>query len=537
MRYPATHEASLRFLVSLVPVMALAIACTHTIEPHRPDVSKSPATPIKLSPRSSERTSPTATALPLAKPVESFLPITLVGDLTALQNAVSAAVPDTFDETRSPLAQAFRWTFQRQGAPQVFLQNGHLMVHADYRGDIELKSGTPAACHLDPVYPTLEWKARLTTTRDGSHVVIRPEASEAAIGLKPDSDGKCNMFAVPLNEQLPEMMNSKEINEQITQAVTASSVAIPIHGLWEQLHGPYVAPLTSPMTPLCIYPDPVDLTLGSVEGTLQQAVWHGEAKVDAYALLTPSCDRPRIKAAKIAAGTPAGLASGRSFILTTMLPISYQIVGQRLQENLFHTEVVLPERGLFGERKVRIDNVSASDGGGQLLLKVETSGYMNGPVYFTGRPEVEGTTLVVPDLHMDIETRRMLDAEKSGLWNQVDQALKDKVRRAARVPLADQMTGVKKAVAGSHKTGDLTLDVAVAQVRPQRVYATPQGLLTEVAIEGKAKADGPMNLQAASSVPTKSVGPKPEALDEKPQDAPTAEQRRRELFETPAARP
>ena len=192
----------------------------------------------------------------------------------------------------------------------------------------------------------------------------------------------------------------------------------------------------------------------------------GVAKVDAHAVITQSCERPKIGAERIVAGTPA-VPLGRSFILTTLLPVPYETVGQRVEENLFHTEVTLPERGLFGERKLRIDNVSASDGGGKLLMMVETSGYVNGPLYFLGTPQLEGTTLTVSDMQMDIETRRVLDAEKAGLWNQVDQDLKDKVRRAARIDLADQITAVKKAVGSPHKAGDLALDIAPGQLRPK----------------------------------------------------------------------
>ncbi len=355
------------FIGLLIPVMILASACSHTVEPYRPDVSTSPATPIKLAPRPTDRTA-TATAPPLAKPVESTLPITLAGDLTPLQDAVSAAVPESFDETRSPMAREFRWTFQRQGAPQVFVQNGQLMVHAEYRGDVELKSSTARACRLDPVYPTLDWNARLTTKQEGPNLVIRPEAPETSLGLKPDSDDKCNMFAGPLREQLPELINPKEVQEQIAQAVTKAAVVIPIHDVWDQLHGPYVAPLTS-VTALCIYPDPSEITLGPVEGTLQQAMLKGVAKVDAHALITQPCERPRSEPDKITTGQPA-VPIGRSFILTAMLPVSYQVLSQRLQETLFHTEAALPERGVFGEHKLRIEKASAADAGGKVLMTI-----------------------------------------------------------------------------------------------------------------------------------------------------------------------
>ena len=124
---------------------------------------------------------------------------------------------------------------------------------------------------------------------------------------------------------------------------------------------------------------------------------------------------------------------------------------------------------MFGEHKLRIEKASAADAGGKVLITIDTSGYVNGPVYFIGTPQWEGSTLTVPDVQMDTETRRMLDAEKAGLWNQVDQTLKEKVRRAARLDLADQIAAIKKAVGGPHKTKELT-DISAGQIRPQRVF-------------------------------------------------------------------
>ena len=133
----------------------------------------------------------------------------------------------------------------------------------------------------------------MTKQNDGT-VVIRRETPEASIGLKPESDDKCNMFAGPLKEQVAELVNLTEVKDRIAGAMMDAAVAIPIRDVWAQLHGPYVAPLPSPMTPICIYPDPSELTLGPVEGTLQQAVLHGVAKVDAQTLLAETCEPSRI---------------------------------------------------------------------------------------------------------------------------------------------------------------------------------------------------------------------------------------------------
>ena len=64
-----------------------------------------------------------------------------------------------------------------------------------------------------------------------------------------------------------------------------------------------------------------------------------------------------------------------------------------------------------------------------------------------------------------------------------------------------------------------------------------EGLLMEVALEGTGKAEGSINVQAASSAPRKSVTPTAETLEERPQDGPTTEQRRKNLFDTRPSRP
>ena len=518
---------------ALFPGILLLTACSHTVEPHRPQAAKMAPVGVKLSPRQPQRATPQP-SLPMTQPVESVVPITLTGDLTPLYKAVTAGVPESFDEKRNPLGADFRWSFKRQGEPQVTVQNGHLAVHAEYRGDIEARSTTGRGCRLDPVYPLVDWNARLQTKQDGQNLVLQPENPQVSIGLKPGGDDRCNMFAMPLKEQLMEVLNHEEIKTQIANAITEAGVAIPIHPVWDTLNGPYMAPVTSLNSRLCIYPHPSEVTVGPLEGTLQQAVLRGSAKVEALAVLQQSCEKPRSEPDKITSGPPSS-PFGHPFTLNTMLPVPYQVFSQRLQEKLFHTDVSLPEEGMFGEKKMTIEKVSISEAGGNALITVETSGYVNGPIYYSGRPRLEGTTLTIPDLQMDTETRKMLDAEKAGLWSRVDQALKDKVRRAARIDLADQIAAVRNAAAGHHKATDLALDIGVVQVRPQQVYATAQGLMTDLAVEGTAKADGRLNVDTAPSAsgnPTGSTSPQP-----MPPQLGETEKRRQELLENPNVRP
>ena len=525
MPYDRKHMDVHVLMLALFPFVALATACTHTVEPHRPEASKSPAMSVKLAPRSGS-TASTGTSLPMARPIESDLPVSLTGDLTPLHEAVRAAVPEAFDEKRSPLGADFRWSFKRQGEPQISVENGQLLVHADYRGEIEARSTTARACRLDPLYPTLDWKGRLKTKQDGPNLVMYLEAPEVSVGLKPESDNKCNMFAMPLKEQLMELVNPKDVKEQMTQAITESGVTIPIHAAWEQLHGPYVSPVSSLNTRLCIYPDPSQIFLEPVIGPLQQAVLRGMAKVDAHAHLNQSCERPRVETERITASAPSAPFAS-SFVLTAMLPVPYPTFSQRLQDKLFHTQVSLLEESMFGERKLIIEKASVQGAGEKVLITVDTSGYVNGPIYFAGSPQLKGTTVSVPDLQMDTETRRLLDAEKAGLWNRVDHVLKDKVRQAAQIDVGDQVTAVKNAVAGPHKAKDFTLDISVSQIRPQRVYTTGEGVVMDLLLEGTAKDSGRMNAQAVPSTRRQSPEPQQE----------TTEEKRRRLLENPDGRP
>jgi len=101
----------------------------------------------------------------------------------------------------------------------------------------------------------------------------------------------------------------------------------------------------------------------------------------------------------------------------------------------------------------------------------------------------------VPDLELDTGTRKILDAEKAGLWKRVDMALTDKVRRAARIDLAHEIATVRNAIAKPHQKEDLILHISVGQVRPQQVYSTAQGLITDVAIDGAAQAEGHVKIE------------------------------------------
>jgi hypothetical protein len=483
--HPQRHPL---LLLALLACPIVLFACSKTVPPHQPQVSKMPPPSITLSPRSAQLPG-TATEVPTPKATEAFLPVTLVGDLRPLQDVIKAAIPESLDEKDNPLGTDFRWTFIRQAEPSVKVENGQLIVHAEYRGTIEAKGATSRGCRLDPLYPVLDWNAHLGVKQMADNLVVLPESPELVVGLKPESDDHCNMFSLPVKDQLTEVLNRNALREQIGQSIRDAQVIFPTSSLWAQLHGPYVAPISGRQSDVCIYPEPSELTFAPLEGTLQQAVLHATAKVYPHARVAQTCETPRIGPQKISERA-AMVRTGRSFSMIALLPVPYQVVTDRLQRTLFHMEQALPEGGAFGKRTITIEKVSAGEAGGNLVVTVETRGYVNGPIYYWGTPQLAGTVLTVSDLHMDNETRRMLDGQQRGLSNQVDAVLTPPVRQAIRIDLADDLSQLRTAIRGAHKSQDLVLDLTPAESQPQQVYAHPQGIMVGIKVDGAAKAEG-----------------------------------------------
>src|SRR5215469_1132077 len=181
---PSSTKLSIQLglVFSLLPYLVLVSACTHTVPPHAPEASTIPPPEVTLSPKPSEGVSAHGATVPAAKPVASVLAVTLTADLTPLQDAARTAVPASFfDEAGHPLRSDFRWNFKQVREPKVSLHQGQLAIHAEYQGDIAVRSSAARACHLDPIYPVLDWKARLGVSQDGENLVIRPDSPELLI--------------------------------------------------------------------------------------------------------------------------------------------------------------------------------------------------------------------------------------------------------------------------------------------------------------------------------------------------------------------
>lgn len=103
--------------------------------------------------------------------------------------------------------------------------------------------------------------------------------------------------------------------------------------------------------------------------------------------------------------------------------------------------------------------------------------------------------MTLPDLQMAPESKKMLDDIKVGYWQLIDQQLREKLQTAARVDLTDRIARMKTAMTGTHKSGDMTMDVRMARQQPQRAYSTPGALVADILFEGTASASAPVAME------------------------------------------
>jgi hypothetical protein len=483
--------------VMLVVCAVLVAGCSHSVPSHRARIASEPPQALPASEATIRSGSRPPISLPMSNPNESDMRLSLTGDLTPLQRTITVAFPETIDDSRHPLGADFRWTFRRQGEPQASLEDGQLVVRAEYKGEIQPRSGGAEACRLDPVYPIIDWRGNLTaqSARGGDALVVQTTESQTAISLGPQSDAKCNMFAAPLQEQLRGILQTDQIKEDIDKAVNRSGTELAMRPVWTQLHGPYAIPLPGSGGQLCLYPEPAELRLGRLEGTLQRAVFHSSARVYPVAILEQRCRPARLGPDRISTELPA---TKPHFQLETQLPITYEQVARTIEQSLFRTTVPLEKR-LFGEDVAVVDHLTAEHAAGKILITVETSGDLKGPLHYWGTPHLDGKFVTIPDLQMDLDTRKLLEEEEQGLSAKLDGGLRERLIRAARFDVSEDIARTKRALSGPHKGEASLLDLELAQGRPERVYATPQGLLTFISFEGRAAIEGTVPVVAQSS--------------------------------------
>ena len=486
-------------LLLLMPLL-MVVGCSHTIPPTTshpqppPQLGKTPPVIQPLSTNSKQVHAP-----------ESLLPVTLTADLTPVQRSIQSAIPEQVTHENHPLSSDYRWRFIREGEPQVMIQDGLVTYQAVYRGEIE--STAARACRLDPIYPVLEGTGRLLLHEQNQGLVVTMEDTQTVMNLKAESDSKCNMFNIPVKEQLAELFKQQEINQHIRRSVEAAGYSVPIQLLWDRLQEPLA--VSAGNTQLCLYGQVREILVGALKGSAQQTTMTGVARQTPIAVYQTPCQKPAPRAMKVQMDNTAGnTQEGQPYKVLLTVPVSYAVLNHQLQERLFHQNVTLPT--MFGNSLI-IERAVASDVGGHTLVSIETSGDLNGTLYYWGTPRLEqtGNVLSLPDLQMANESKIALDEVKTGYWQMVDQEIRNRLRQATTLDLSQRLTGMKNALSGQHKSGGLAMDLLVAKQEAAQVTSTKDALLADILLEGTASATNrmPVKQQVQREVTDTPMGP------------------------------
>ncbi len=469
--------------IALLPCLFVAVACSHTIPPY----TAKPVPPQQFTPPT-----PGAIEVPVVQLPDSALPVTLVLDLTSLEQTLQASMPEHFSEAFHPLRNDYRWDFVREAQPQVTIQDGLVTIHSTYRGDIEAKTAL-RGCRLDPIFPILHTTGQLELGQEGGALVLSLNSPQMAIDLKPESESKCNMFNIPVKDQLAELLNTPMLVENMTRAVDEGGFQIPLEQVWTRLQAPVAVNVVKFNTQACIYGKPTEMVIGTLKGNVQRTTIPIVVNETPTATFENSCGKPTSEAMKITSG--AALLEGKPYKVLASVSVPYSEVNQALQERLVHP----PTKD--GNVAMVIDKATASDSSGNVLLTISTTGDLNGTIYYWGTPrlEGEGSMLTMPDLQMASESKTMLDDIKVGYWQIVDQQLRDKLQTATRVDLSDRIARMKSAITGTHPSGDVTREMTIAHQQPQRAYSIPGALVADILLEGTATVTAPVTMETRST--------------------------------------
>ena len=477
-----------RYTSSILPMLFAGLllgACSHSI----PTSSSKPVPPPLTS---AVPTFPAQTKEDARAPI-SQVPVQIKTDLTPLQTAIRKAIPERITETGHPLGQEFRWTFVRNGEPDVHIQDGLVAIRAEYKGEIESR-GSSRACRLDPLYASFDATGKLTMVQQGDALSFGFEPTQTAVTTKPDSDARCNMFNVPMSEQIPDLFGLPEIKTALAEAVHPQEFAIPLQRIWDDLGGPLSIPIASLNTRACMYGNPREMVLGGQKGTTQETIISGTAKEMPFITYETTCTEAAPTVALVNSGSFP--PDNKPYTLVARIPLSYQQVSHQLQSKLFHQSVFLDTPS---ETAV-IERVSASDANGRSLVAIDMTGDLKRTIYYWGTPRLEegGRTISVPDLQMANESKAAIDSIRIGYWQLVDRELNNKLRQAMTVDISSQVDRLKKTITGTHRSGGTTMDILITRQEPDHVRSTPQGLTATIMLEGTANATGQINLEEQS---------------------------------------
>lgn len=470
--------------------MWMAVACSHTLPQYTAKPVPSPHSTTSV---------PAAMQVPVSQLPDATLPVTLVLDLTPLERTLQTTMPERFSEAQHPLRSDYRWDFVREGEPQVSIQDGWVTIHATYKGDIEAKTAA-RGCRLDPVYPVLDTTGQVELRQEGDALILSLNNPQTTIGLRPESESKCNMFNSPVKDQLAELLNRGTLDQSMKRAVDEGRFQIPLQQIWTRLQAPVAVNVASFNTQACIYGKPAEMAVGAMKGTAQRTTIPIIVKETPTATFEASCGKASDNAMKVTSG--AALLTGQPYKVLASVAVPYSVVNQGLQEKLFHQ----PMR--VGGDEIVIEQATASDSFGNVLITTHIAGDLNGTIYYWGTPRLDGggSVLTIPDLQMASESKTMLDNIKVGYWQLVDQSLRPALQRAARVDLTDRIAKMKAAITGRHTSGDVTTEMTMMQQHPQRAYSTPGALVADILLEGTASVTAPVTM---ATRPTAEQTPSP----------------------------
>lgn len=486
----------MKYLIMLIYASVLTFAgCSHTIPP----AATKPQPPPQLG-SSPPTTPPISAGVKQAQAPDSSLPVTVTADLSPVSRIIQAAFPERLTEENHPLGYDYIWRFLREGEPQVQIQDGIVKYRATYRGAIE--SPAARACRLDPLYPVIEGTGRLSFREQDEGLLVTLIDPRTTIDLKPESDSSCNMFNIPVKDQLAEILDRDMITQRIGRSVDRAAYVVPLHLVWERLQQPI--PVSQANTQFCLYGQVREFVVGSMKGPAEHTTITGVAKQTPVALYQtpckPSKDSPPMKVHLDRSVVAA--QEGQPYKILLTVPVPYNILSQQLQQRLFHQQIKLPT--MFGESFL-IEQTTASDVNGRTLLAVDTSGSVNGTLYYWGTPHLEkdGNIVSIADLQMAAETKTALDQVKPNYWQTVDRELKTRLQEAATIDLSPQLGNVKSALSGPHKRGWLELDLLMARQEPVQVTSNKNNLMVDVVLEGTASATGQLPIeQRAQGAPS-----------------------------------
>lgn len=476
-----TRHASF-ILLALFPALLMG-ACSHSI----PTSSSKPVPPPLTS---AVPTFPAQTREDSRAPI-SQVPIQVKTDLTPIQTAIRNAIPERITEAGHPLGQEFRWTFVRNGEPNVHIQDGLVAIHTEYKGDIESR-GSSRACRLDPLYASLEATGKLTLIQNGESVSFGFEPTHLAVATKSDSDIRCTMFNLPVNEHIPDLFGLPEVKIALAESVSPQEFGIPLQRIWDDLGGPLSLPVASLNTRACMYGNPREMILGGQKGTTQETVISGTAKQMPFVTYEAACTEAAPTIALVNSGSLP--PEGKPYTLVARIPLSYQQFSHQLHGKLFHQSIFLDSAA--SETAV-IERVSAADANGRVLVAIEMTGDLKGTVYYWGTPRLDddGRSLSVPDLQMAQESKAAIDSIRIGYWQLVDREIITKLRQAMVIDMSAQVDRLKQTTTGTHRSGGTTMDILITRQQPDHVRSTPQGLTVTIVLEGTANATGQITLE------------------------------------------